>query len=65
MKYKTFKEFPFLYELDQELLKGDMYKNNRNIFSTFTETFRRVLDKHAPLETERVRGNQTPFRLKS
>ena len=63
-KYKTFKESPFLYELDQELLKGDMYKNNRDMFSTFTETFRRVLDKHAPLKTKRVRGNQSPFMTK-
>ena len=31
------------------------------MFSTFTETFRRVLDKHAPLKTKRVRGNQSPF----
>ena len=31
------------------------------MFSTFPETFRRVLDKHAPLKTKRVRGNQSPF----
>ena len=63
-KYKTFNESSFLHELDQELLKGDMYKNNRDMFSTFTETFRRVLDKHAPLKTKRVRGNQSPFMSK-
>ena len=63
-KYKTFNESSFLHELDQELLKGDMYKNNRDMFSTFTETFRRVLDKHAPLKTKRVRGNQSPFMTK-
>ena len=34
------------------------------MFSTFTETFRRVLDKHAPLKTKRVRGNQSPFMTK-
>ena len=38
-KYKSFKESSFLYELDQELLKEDMYKSNRDMFSTFTETF--------------------------
>ena len=64
MKYKTFNESSFLYELDQELLKGDMYKNNRHMFSKFTETFRRVLDKHVPLKTKRVRGNQSPFMTK-
>ena len=54
-KYITFKESSFLHELDQELLKGDMYENNRDMFSTCTETFRRVRDKHAPLKTKRVR----------
>ena len=34
------------------------------MFSTFTETFRRVLDKHAPLKTKRVRRNQSPFMTK-
>ena len=63
-KYKTFKESSFLYQLDQELLKGVMYKSNRDMCSTFTETFRRVLDKHTPLETKRVRGNQSPFMTK-
>ena len=63
-KYKTFNESSFLHELDQELLKGDMYKNNRDMFSAFTETFRRVLDKHAPLKTKRVRENQSPFMTK-
>ena len=34
------------------------------MFSNYTETFRRVLDKHAPLKTKRVRGNQSPFMTK-
>ena len=34
------------------------------MFSSFTETFRRVIDKHAPLKTKRVRGNQSPFMTK-
>ena len=55
-KCKTFNESSFLYELDQELLKGDLYKNNRDKFSTFTETCRRVLDKRAPLKMKSVRG---------
>ena len=63
-KYKIFNESSFLNELDQEVLKEDMYKNNGDLFSTFTETFRRVLGKHAPLKTKRVRGNQSPFMTK-
>ena len=50
-----------MHELDQELLKGDMYKNNRDMLSTFTETLRRVLDKNRQLKTKKVRGNQNPF----
>ena len=57
----TFNKSSFLNELDPELLKGDMYINNRDMFSTFTEIFRRVLDKHAPLKTKSLRGNQSPF----
>ena len=41
-----------------------MYKNNRDMFSTFTETFRRVLNKYALLKRKRVRGNQSPFMTK-
>ena len=45
-------------------MKGDTYKNKRDMFSNYTETFRRVLDKHAPLKTKRLRGNQSPFMTK-
>ena len=41
-----------------------MYENNRDMLSTYTETFRRVFDKNAPLETKRIRGNQSPFMTK-
>ena len=34
------------------------------MFSTFTETLRRILDKHALLKTKRVRGNRSPFMTK-
>ena len=38
-----------------------MYKNNGDMFSA---CFRRVLDKHAPLKTKMVRGNQSLFMTK-
>ena len=41
-----------------------MYLNTEDMFSTFTEVFRSVLDKHAPLKTKKVRGNQGPFMTK-
>lgn len=50
-KYKTFNATKFLHKLDQKLLKGDMYKNKKDMSSTFTKTLRGVLDKHAPLKS--------------
>ena len=34
------------------------------MFSTFTETLRRILDKHALLKKKRVRGSRSPFMTK-
>ena len=48
--YKNFNETIFLHDLDQELLKGEMYKSNNQMYSIFTKVFRLVLDKHAPLK---------------
>ena len=62
--YKNFNETVFLHDLDQELLKGEMYKSNNEMYSTFTKVFRIVLDKHAPLKVKKVRGNQGPFMTK-
>ena len=62
--YKNFNETVFLHDLDQELLKGEMYKSNNEIYSTFTKVFRLVLDKHATLKVKKVRGNQGPFMTK-
>ena len=62
--YKNFNETVFLHDLDQGLLKGEMNKNNNEMYSTFTKVFRLVLDKHAPLKAKKVRGNQGPFMTK-
>ena len=59
--YKNFNETVFLHDLDQELLKGEMYKSNNEMYSTFTKVFRLVLDKHAPPKAKKVKGNQGPF----
>ena len=37
--YKNFNETVFLHALGQELLKGEMYKINSEMYSTFTEVF--------------------------
>ena len=58
-KYKTFNATNFLHELDQKLLKGNMYKNKKDMFSTFTNSFQGVLNKQPPLKSKKVRGNQS------
>ena len=62
--YKNFNETAFIRDLDQELLKGEMYKSNNEMYSTFTKVFRLVLDEHAPLKVKKVRGNQGPVMTK-
>ena len=47
---KTLNTTKFLHVLVKELLKGNMYKSNRDIFVTFTETFQGVLYNHTPLK---------------
>ena len=63
--YKKFYQSNFLFELDQELLKGKMYETQNDMFTTFTDVFRSVIDKHAPLKTKIIRGNQAPFMTKA
>ena len=59
--YKNFDQTVFLHDLDHELLKGEMYKSNNEMYSTYTKVFRLVLDKNASLKVKKVRGNQGPF----
>ena len=62
--YKNLNETVFLHDLDQELLKGEMYKSNNEMYSTFTKVFRLLLEKQAPLKVKKVRGKQSPFMTK-
>ena len=50
----------FCHELDQTLLKGEIYKSE-DPYSKLTEIFQEILPKHAPLKSKQVRGNHTPF----
>ena len=63
--YKKIDSKSFLYELDQELLKGEMYKDHSDKFSAFTNVFRNVLDKYSPLKTKTISGNHAPFMTKN
>ena len=46
------------------MIQGEMYKYNNDIYSTFSDIFRSVLDRHAPLKWKMIRGNQGPFMTK-
>ena len=50
----------FCDELDQTLLKGEIYKLE-DPYSKLTEKFQEMLWKHAPLKSKQVRGNYSPF----
>ena len=67
MEYRNYKKFnksKFLLELDQELLKGKKYNTQNYMFTTFTDIFRSVLDKHVSLKTKTMKGKQAPMGTK-
>ena len=61
--YKKFEENSFLYELDQNMIKGKFYTQNYP-YNSFTNTFINVANNHAPLKKKIVRGNDAPFMTK-
>ena len=46
------------------MIQGEMYKYNNDMYSTFSDVFRSVLDRHTPLKRKMIRGNQKPFMTK-
>ena len=42
-----------------------MYKSQNDMFTTFTDIFRSVIDEHAPLKTKIIKRNQASFMTKS
>ena len=58
--YNGFNENIFCHELDQTLLKGEIY-NSEDPYSKFTEIFQEILQKHAPLTSKQGRGNHALF----
>ena len=59
--YKKFDITNFLRDLDQEMIQGEMYKFNDDMYSKFFDVFRSVLERHAPFKRKMIRGNQGPF----
>ena len=58
--YKNFYENKFCRDLDQILVKGDIYKA-KDPYHIPTNILYSTLEKHAPLKSKTVRGNQAPF----
>ena len=63
--YKNFDQNAFLYDLDQNMIKGKFYNKELNAYHEFSEVFRNTANKHAPLKEKTVRGNDAPFMTKN
>ena len=62
--YKNFNETVFLHKFEQKLIQGDFYSSD-DLYLNLTEIFSSILDKHAPIKSKQIRGNQAPFMNKS
>ena len=62
--YKNFDESKFCHDLDQILIKGDIYRA-KDPYNKLTNILSNTLEKHAPLKSQTVRGNQAPFMNKN
>ena len=40
----------YYYTIDQEMIQGEMYKYNSDMYSISSDVFRSVLDRYAPLK---------------
>ena len=46
------------------MIQGEMYKYNNDMYSTFSDIFRLVLDRHVPLKWKVIRKTQGSFMTK-
>ena len=58
--YKIFNKQNFVHELDQKLIRGDIYKTDDS-YSKLTEIFSKVPEKHAHAKSKTITANQSPF----
>ena len=56
--YKSFDNNKFCYNLDQILIKEDLYKAN-DPYNKLTNILHNTLQKHAPLKSKTIRGNHS------
>ena len=65
VKYRSYKHF------EEGLFKSDLIKDlhdfNKEVmyYDNFKESFMRVLERHAPMKTKMIRGNNAPFMNKT
>ena len=59
-RYKNFDENIFCQDLDQVLIKRDLYKV-KGPYNKLTNILYNTLEKHAPLKPKTARGNQASF----
>ena len=57
--YKHFNQNEFLHELELEINKGNFYNSDKP--DDFSNLFKAIIDKHAPIRQKKVRGKNTPF----
>ena len=57
--YKNFNEENYLDDLKN--LSVNTILNTEDPYRSLTEQVRKLVDKHAPLKTKKVRGNHAPF----
>ena len=64
--YKNFNEANFLKELDDNFKNNfsyfyENYENSDAIYNTFVDILSKTIEKHAPIKSKKVRGNQASF----
>ena len=52
--YKKLDEQNFLYNFDQQMIKGKFYKQ-KNMYESFSDTFKAIVNNYAPLKEKIVR----------
>ena len=58
--YKKFDEQNVLYDLDQQMIKGKFYEE-KNVYESFSDTFKAIVNKHVPPEGENCKRKKAPF----
>ena len=62
IKYRSYKKFDAKNFLsDVKVAKFDVVDDPEQAYDNLTCTFRKLVDKHAPLKTKVLRGNSAPF----